>query len=50
LLAGLIKLGQFEEAAGLWNQDTATLFMVNGDVSFEIKLLLALVDQKQSFH
>lgn len=50
LLTGLIKLGQFEEAAGLWNQETVNLFMVNGDVPFEIKLLLALIDQKQSLH
>jgi hypothetical protein len=50
MLAGLIKLGKFDEAAGLLDQETVKLFIVNGDVSFEIKLLLALIDQEQIFH
>ncbi len=50
MLAGLIKQGEFDEAAGLWDQETVKLFIVNGDVSFEIKLLLALIDQEQIFH
>ncbi len=48
LLTGLIKLREFEQAANLWNKDIAGLFLENGSLSLEIKLLLAAIDQQQT--